>query len=154
MRAGTKNSSFAQGSEDLLDYLRLEVDTKQVERVTERIGAERCAQRDAEVERYMGLPLVERKDKPKGVVAPALAVVSVDGGRLQIRGEPKVSATGEEEASAADDKHKGKHWREDKIGLLMTRKSEEQASDPCPEVPPGFVDPDRKSTRLNSSHSS
>ena len=143
VRAGTKNSSFAQGSEDLLDYLQLEVDPKQVERVTERIGAERCDQRDAEVERYMSLPLVERKDKPKGVVAPALAVVSVDGGRLQIRGEPKVSATGEKEASAADDAHKGKHWREDKIGLLMTMKSEEQPSDPCPEVPSGFVDPTR-----------
>ena len=143
MRAGTKNSSFARGSEDLRDYLQLEVDIKQVERVTERIGGERCAQRDADVEQYMGLPLMERKDKPKGVVAPALAVVSVDGGRLQIRGEVKVSATGEVEASAADDKHKGKHWREDKIGLLMTMASEEKASDPCPEVPAGFVDPTR-----------
>ena len=142
MRAGTKNSSFAQGSEDLLDYLRLEVDTKQVERVTERIGAERCSQRDAEVERYSGLPLVERKDKPKDVTAPALAVVGVDGGRLQIRGEPKASANGEE-ALPADDGHKGKHWREDKIGLLMTMGSEERESDPCPEVPAGFVDPTR-----------
>ena len=78
MRAGTKNSSFAQGSEDLLDYLQLEVDTKQVERVTERIGAERCSQRDAEVERYMSLPLVQRKDKPKDVEAPALAVNGTD----------------------------------------------------------------------------
>ena len=141
VRAGTKNGSFAQGSEDLLDYLPLEVAPKQVERVTERIGAERCARRDAEVEWYMGLPLVERKD----VVAPALAVVSVDGGRLQIRGEPKASATGTEEALPADDGHKGKHWREDKIGLLMTMASEERESDPCPEVPvpAGFVDPTR-----------
>lgn len=121
----------------------MEVDPKQVERVTERIGAERCAQRDAEVEKYMGLPLVQRKDEPAGVAAPAVAVVSVDGGRLQIRGEPKASATEAEEALPADDGHKGKHWREDKIGLLMTMTSEEKTSDPCPEVLAAFVDPTR-----------
>ena len=143
VRAGTKNSSFAQGSDDLRDYLQLKIDPKQVERVTERIGAERWNQRDAEVEKYMGLPLVERKGKPAEVTAPALAVVSVDGGRLQIRGEPKASATEAEEALPADDGHKGKHWREDKIGLLMTMTSEEKTSDPCPEVLAAFVDPTR-----------
>jgi hypothetical protein len=148
VRAGTKNTSFMKGSEDLLDYLNLEVDPKQVERVTERIGKERCAERDAEVEQYMGLPLAERKDKPEGVVAPALAVVGVDGGRLQIRDDHMAAATAEgsegaEAALPADDQHRGTHWREDKIGLLMTMTSQEQATDPCPQVPSAFVDPTR-----------
>lgn len=148
VRAGTKNSSFAKGSEDLLDYLDLKVDPKQVERVTERIGAERCGQRDAEVERYMSLPLAKRKGKPEDVAAPAMAVVSVDGGRLQIRHEvpaspPAVAAEGMEETLPPDDKCRGKHWREDKIGLLMTMTSTAQATDPCPQVPAGFVDPTR-----------
>ena len=148
MRAGTKNPSFAKGSEDLRDYLDLKVDPKQVERVTERIGTARCAQRDAEVAQYLSLPLAERKAKPEGVTAPALAVVSVDGGRLQIRRDaqaatPAVDADGTEEALPADDQHRGKHWREDKIGLLMTMTSEAQTQDPCPEVPPAFVDPTR-----------
>jgi hypothetical protein len=43
----------------------------------------------------------------------------------------------------ADDQHRGTHWREDKIGLLMTMTSQERASDPCPEVPAAFVDPTR-----------
>jgi hypothetical protein len=148
VRAGTTNPSFAKGSADLMDYLDLKVDPKQVERVTERIGNERCAQRDAEVERYMSLPLVERKDKPEGVAAPALAVVGVDGGRLQIRQERTASATTAGDATAAealapDDQHRGKHWREDKIGLLMTMTSTAADSDPCPEVPQAFVDPTR-----------
>ena len=156
-RAGTKNTSFAAGSDDLLDYLELQVDVKQVERVTERIGKERYAERDAAVERYLSLPLVERKDKPEGVPAPALAVVGVDGGRLQIRSDrtaaanasagPATAATpaaGAEEAlPPTDDKHRGTHWREDKIGLLMTMTSKEQACDPCPQVPAAFVDPTR-----------
>ncbi len=147
MRAGTKNGSFAAGSEDLLDYLQLAVDVKQVERVTKAIGAVRGAQRDAEVARYMSLPLTERKDKPEDVTAPAVAVVSVDGGRLQIRSDFKAAAaentTSPEETMAADDQHRGKHWREDKIGLLMTMESEAQTNDPCPEVPAAFVDPTR-----------
>jgi hypothetical protein len=148
VRAGTKNGSFAQGSEDLRDYLNLVVDPKQVERVTERIGTERCAQRDAEVERYLSLPLVERKATPEGLTAPALAVVSVDGGRLQIRRDAQpaaAAATAEdtEEELPPDPKHRGKHWREDKIGLLMTMTSAAQASDPCPQVPSAFVDPTR-----------
>ena len=147
MRAGTQNSSFAQGSADLLDYLSLEVDVKQVERVTERIGWERCAERDAEVTRYMSLPLVERKDKPTGVEAPEVAVVTGDGGRLQICHDRQTStATGDTNAEAAlppDDKHRGTHWREDKIGLLITMTSKAQECDPCPEVPAAFVDPTR-----------
>lgn len=152
MRAGTKNTSFAAGSEDLLDYLHLQVDVKQVERMTERIGALRCAQRDAEVEQYMSLALTQRKDKPAGVQAPAVAAVSVDGGRLQIRDEHAAAAAVSGEAACVasgvetlppDDKHRGTHWREDKIGLLMTMTSVEQTSDPCPEVPEVFVDPTR-----------
>lgn len=148
VRAGTKNGSFADGSEDLLDYLNLAVDPKQVERVTERIGAERCVERDAEVEQYMSLPLTERKDKPEGVTAPSLAVVGVDGGRLQIRTIRTASTladdrAGAEEALPPDEQHRGTHWREDKIGLLMTMTSEEQANDPCPQVLKAFVDPTR-----------
>ena len=129
----------------------LAVDAKQVERVTERIGHERCAERDAAVEQYQSLPLVKRKDKPADVTAPELAVVMVDGGRVQIRNEEdkdakeKTAAAAEAENSALppDEQHRGTHWREDKIGVLMTMKSEESTSDPCPEVPSAFVDPTR-----------
>jgi hypothetical protein len=147
-RAGTQNPSFAAGSSDLLDYLDLQVDVKQVERVTERIGAARCAERDAAVAQYLALPLVQRKDKPKGVTAPAVAVVSVDGGRLQIRDRTATAATpaaGETNAEALppDDKHRGTHWREGKYGLVMTMTSTERTCDPCPDVPASFLDPTR-----------
>jgi hypothetical protein len=44
----------------------------------------------------------------------------------------------EEETAAA----KG-HWREDKIGLLMTMQSTVCAADPCPALPESFVDATR-----------
>lgn len=139
--AGVNNGSFAQGSQDLLKLAEVKVSAKQVERVCKRIGAERVAQRDAAVAKYQALPLTERKEAPPGVTAPDLAVVGCDGGRVQIleRNGGQVEA----EATAAEDGRRGKHWREDKIGLLQTMRSEVSAHDPCPEIPKQFVDPTR-----------
>jgi hypothetical protein len=140
--AGVNGTSFAQGSKHLAKLAEVEVPTKQVERVCQRIGAERTAERDAAVEAYQALPLTQRKETPAGGTAPDLAVVSCDGGRLQIleRGGATVEA---EAASDVPDGSKSQHWREDKIGLLMTMDSDEASSDPCPEIPEQFVDPTR-----------
>jgi hypothetical protein len=140
--AGVNNTSFAQGSHDLAKLAEVVVSAKQVERVCKRIGTERVAQRDEAAEQYQALLLPERKKVPAGVTAPNLAVVGCDGGRVQIleRTGTQVEA---EEAADAEDGRRGKHWREDKIGLLMTMQSEVSASDPCPEIPEQFVDPTR-----------
>jgi hypothetical protein len=61
------------------------VDPKQVERLTEQIGQERLDERDALVAAWLARPLAEREDPPPDVTAPQLAVVEMDGGRLQIR---------------------------------------------------------------------
>ena len=140
--AGVSNSSFEQGSEDMTRLAEVHVPTKQVERICQRIGDERVAERDEAVAAYQALPLAERKAAPEGVAAPDVAVVGCDGGRLQIldRGGGKIEA---EEAAKTDATRRGNHWREDKIGLLMTMKSEESEHDPCPEIPECFVDPTR-----------
>lgn len=132
----------------------LEVSDKHIRRLCKAIGAERVAQRDAEVAAYQAKPLTERKSAPPGVQPPAVAVVGVDGGRLQIfervpKGAvaPVASAPTEE---IQDDvvvpepeitAQKPLHWREDKVGLLMSMSSERQATDPCPEIPASFVNP-------------
>jgi hypothetical protein len=140
--AGVNNTSFAQGSQDLLKLAEVNVSAKQVERVCKRIGAERVAERDEAVATYQALPLTQRKEAPAGVPAPDLAVVGCDGGRLQIleRSGAPVEA---EEATAAEDGRRGQHWREDKIGLLQTMHSVVAGSDPCPDIPEAFVDPTR-----------
>lgn len=143
--AGVSNTSFAQGSNDLLHLAEIEVSAKQVERVSQRIGAERVVQRAAAVHAYQALPLVKRKAVPAGVAAPTaaeVAVVGVDGGRLQILDRQGQQVQAEQAQDAADGRA-GKHWREDKIGLMMTMASEEAVSDPCPEIPKPFVDPTR-----------
>jgi hypothetical protein len=152
--AGTVSRSFAEGSALLEQLAEVAVSAKQVERVTRRIGAERVVERDAAVAAYQALPLVEKFAVPAGVTPPDLAVVMADGGRLQIldRTAPP-PALPPQTAPAADGVPVGAeaeawdeeavpagHWREDKVGLLLTMKSEASATDPCPEIPASFLD--------------
>jgi len=155
--AGANHTSYAKAEQSLHALAELDVSDKQTRRVCKAIGAERVAQRDAEVAAYQALPLVQRKRKPPGVTAPALAAVGVDGGRLQIfeRGATaaaRAAAAAPEEiqddvplvegvASSPTDRSAKLHWREDKIGLLLTMTGESHAVDPCPEIPASFVNP-------------
>jgi hypothetical protein len=147
--------SFAEGSELLGRLADLAVSAKQVERLARRIGQERVAERDAEVAAYQALPLVEKFAVPRGVPPPELAVVMADGGRLQIldRTNPAppgpqpqgegvaggVAVVAEDEAWDEEKVPSG-HWREDKVGLLLTMHSAVSAIDPCPDIPRSFVD--------------
>jgi hypothetical protein len=83
--AGSNGPAFKRGSIDLRVLAEVSVDPKRVERLTEQIGQERLAERDALVAAYLERPLAQREDPPAGVTAPQLAVVEMDGGRLQIR---------------------------------------------------------------------
>ncbi len=138
--AGSTNTSYQQAAAGLQELFDLSIPDKEVRRLCKPIGDERCAERDAATAAYHALPLVERKGVPAGVTAPNLAVVGTDGGRLQIvdgaaADEDEIDDDGEERPN------NGRHWREDKIGLLMTLTSDEHAVDPCPEVPATFVNP-------------
>ena len=139
--AGSSTTSYQQAAAARTELFELPITDHQVRRVCKPIGDERCAERDAATATYQALPLVERKGVPNGVTAPDLAVVGVDGGRLQIVGG--ASADSDPGTSIDDDEHdnRGRHWREDKIALLMTMTSDEHEADPCPEIPETFVDP-------------
>ncbi len=155
--AGTVSRSFAEGSELLGRLAELSVSAKQVERLTRRIGAERVAERGAEVAAYQALPLVEKFAAPAGVTPPEVAVIMADGGRLQIldrsQPPPPESSLPAAEAGAGavlaageawdEEKVPHGHWREDKVGLLLTMHSQVSATDPCPAIPPSFVDATR-----------
>jgi hypothetical protein len=132
------------------------VDPKRVERVTERIGDERVAEREAQTAAFQALPLVEKFRVPPGRAAPDLAVVMADGGRLQVldRSPPAApppaavpSPAGPEAAAAATDPGWDEepppaagHWREDKVASLLAMRSAVAEADPCPDIPAGFLD--------------
>jgi hypothetical protein len=141
--------------EDLHVIGDLNVSDKEIRRLCKTIGDERIAERDAEVAADQAKPLVERKGVPEGVQAPDVVAVGVDGGRIQIfermpKGQEAKAVTPVEEEIQDDlaipepetaAAKKPMHWREDKVGLLMTMTSACHTTDPCPEIPESFVNP-------------
>jgi hypothetical protein len=83
--AGSNAPSFRRAA-DLRALANATVPVKQVERLTEWIGQERRDQRDAATAAWRQRPLVQREDPPPGLPPVSVAVVEMDGGRLQIRG--------------------------------------------------------------------
>lgn len=124
---GTLLQSFPDGEKAIRKLLEMTLGRKRIERLTERIGLERMAERDAEVERYENVTLTEKLAGPQGVVPPQAAAVMADGGRFQ------------KTTPNADSKT---HWHEYKAGLCASLEGRpddvpagENASDPLPTVP-------------------
>lgn len=125
---GTVLSSFPQAhhaSEQLLEQV---LGIKRIERLTERIGGERVAQRDAETDAWQVLPLVQKQAAPQGVKPPAVAGIMPDGGRLQLCRQNEDSRT---------------HWHEYKAACLKDMRHEIFPEDPCPELPGMFLQRER-----------
>jgi hypothetical protein len=137
--AGAHAPSFARAAQDLHHLAGQVIAVKQVERLTRQVGAERVAERAAEIDAWRGRPLIDKHPLPEGVTPPELAVVEMDGGRLQIR-TPPVS---EAEATGVAATPRSGHWREDKVGCLLSMAGAASVEDPCPEVPAVFVTPER-----------
>jgi hypothetical protein len=151
--AGSTCRSFAEAHGLVSHLTELVVTVKHLERVTERIGGERVVERAAARAAFVALPLIDKFAAPPGVTAAELVVVMADGGRLQIRepSPPVVAAPsppGDQGVATEPDWDEEPlapvgHWREDKIGLLLTMDSVVSAADPCPEIPAGFLDAGR-----------
>ena len=129
--AGVSSSSYQQASRDLDMLADLKIAPKPVERLVHKIGQERIDQRDAATAAHHKLPLmskdtVSNPDRP----SPKVAMVSIDGGRLQIRPE-------------SNEPKQDSHWRESKVAVLETYLSDKKLDDPDPDVPRCFLDLNR-----------
>ncbi len=137
VHAGSHAGSFRQAEEDLLALAELPVSSQRVRRVTERIGHERVAQRNEEVEHFLELPLPEQQRSPTGQ-SPPVACVEMDGGRVQIRDRKAKPIPSDEPPNTS---RKGRFWRESKVGCLLSMQSDICEEDPCPTIPEAFVNP-------------
>ncbi len=121
----TKLVSFESARDSVAETLEVELTTKRVERLTERIGRERVAQRELSIAEWEALPLVAKLAAPKGIKAPDVVAIGSDGGRMQRGDLPETAKT---------------NWCEDKVGALMELKPNPHPSDPCPQIPDQFLD--------------
>jgi hypothetical protein len=121
--AGAHHPSFAGAARLLADLAEVALSGRQVDRITAEIGGELLRRRDQQTQAF-----ADKSLKPQVPTAPALAVVEVDGGRLQIR---------------APDSGPGVHdpaWKEDKVAGLVTMHRTTHADDPHPDLPACFRD--------------
>jgi hypothetical protein len=123
VRSAAREPSFREAAEAMADLAEVTISDRQLGRIAQEVGQQLQASRDQQVSQFQAGAL-----EPQVATRPALAVVEVDGGRLQIRGEGE--GPGAHEAS----------WREDKIAVLATMTHVVSACDPEPELPDCFRD--------------
>src|SRR5260370_27635573 len=141
--AGVAHGSFVQGEQSLKELAGVDVSAKQVERLTRQVGGERVAERNAAVAMFQELPLADKHQTPAEVVSPKVAVVMVDGGRLQIleRGGGSHAAVDDEEPVLSSGREKGKHWRGNKTPPLFSLGRPVFAGDACLAIPAACLGP-------------
>jgi hypothetical protein len=127
--AGATAVSFQQAERDLAVEAELSISCQRIMRATKRIGEERLRQRQAAAKAWRRLPLPMQWHSPHEHV-PTLAVVEVDGGRIQIR---------ERKGPESDDKTASSFWRETKVATLLRMHSKTSVEDPCPQLPESFA---------------
>ena len=125
MQLATRLPSFEAARDSIAETLEVELTTKRVERLAERIGKRRVAERESDIAAWEAQPLTAKLAVPPGVKAPAVVCVSTDGGRMQ-RCDLSEAAKS--------------HWCETKVGALLELKPNLHDSDPCPEVPDKFLE--------------
>jgi hypothetical protein len=124
--AGANNGSYALAASALGRLAEISLAPKQVRRLVGVIGRARLDERDKAVEQLRTMALPARRAGNPAVRAPAVAVISMDGGRYQRRDNFQSEST----ASSVDT-----HWRETKVGCLLSMQSDELQHDPAPQFP-------------------
>lgn len=128
--AGTLAESFPKAEQHLQSLADLKISAARIRRTTRRSGQARIELRQHLRSYFESLPLPEQSYRvPDGTVAPDMAVVMLDGGRLQILDRLI------EPAARTSPRKKGEHWKESRIGLLLNMSGTSHSHDPCPELP-------------------
>ena len=124
VRAAARDGSFDAAAESLADLAEIRISGRQVGRIAHEVGEQLRHDRDQRVEEFQ-----TKRAKPESPVAPRLAVVEIDGGRLQTRSEEPGKGPGIHDPG----------WREDKVADLLTMSTQSHDQDPHPELPRCFT---------------
>jgi hypothetical protein len=104
----------------------IHISGRHINRLTEEIGTEMQAQRDRETEDY-----VHHRRQPPTRPAPPVAVIALDGGRIQTRAPGQGPGVHQQQ------------WKEDKVACLLALEGPTFATDPHLQPPRCFLDAPR-----------
>jgi hypothetical protein len=122
--AGAEVRSFKRAAIMMKRVAGQPVSAKTIERVIHEVGGELAQRRDADPKTHNAL--ARRPESP-----PALAIVECDGGRIRTR----------EPGNGPGVHHTTEGWRETKNACLIRAQRTVSQSDPEPEPPACFCDP-------------
>jgi len=123
--AGSSLPSYATAEEAMHELAGIPISGRRIRRMVEQIGSQRVAEREASVEQFKAMDLPKQQAGSKAVEPPKIGVISVDGGRYQRRdhfGQP-------------DRPPEANHWKEDKVGCLLSMTGCVHQSDPAAKFP-------------------
>jgi len=123
--AGSSLSSYATAEEAMHELVGLPISGKRIRRAVEQVGTCRVAERQASVEWFKAMELPKRQAGSQAVDAPQIGVVSMDGGRYQRR----------DHFGDRDRPPEANHWKEEKVGCLLSMTGHVHPRDPTPEFP-------------------
>ena len=123
--AGSNLGSYATAEEAMRELVGVSISAPRIRRAIEQIGVERVAERNAAVERFKELAIPKQLVGSTAVEPPEIGVISMDGGRYQRRDD-----FGEKDRPPGHN-----HWREDKVGCLLSMTGCVHQHDPTPELP-------------------
>jgi hypothetical protein len=130
--AGANLSSYEEAAESMQELAEQPISARRIRRQVKTIGQARVAERAHQVELLKTMTFQDRRVGSSAAEAPELAVVMMDGGRYQRR-----DRFGQENLPEERTRHQ--HWRESKVGCLLSMESDTHASDPCEQIPDCFA---------------
>jgi hypothetical protein len=85
------------------------------------------------------------EEPPASAAAVRAAAAACQGTAASLPGDEEEQGPDEDDPDR-NQAPPGRHWHEDKVGLVLSMRSAVCRADPCPHVPPSFPDPDRVAT--------
>jgi hypothetical protein len=123
--AGSNLGSYAMAEEAMLELGGISISARRIRRAVGQVGEQRVREREAVVKQFKELDLPQQQAGSTAVEPPQVGVIMMDGGRYQRRDH-----FGQKDHPAGEN-----HWREDKVGCLLSMCGEVHESDPAPEFP-------------------
>ena len=123
--AGSSMASYQAAEEAIHTLVGVSMSARRIRRLVRQIGGERVAEREAAVAYFREMDFPKQQAGSQAVAPPQVGVISMDGGRYQRR----------DHFGEKDRPPNQNHWREDKVGCLLTMTSSVHPSDPTPELP-------------------
>jgi hypothetical protein len=134
--AGSNLGSYQMAEEAVRQLAEQNISAGRIRRQVKLAGDARLVERKQAVAELKAIDLPSRRRDSSHQQVPQVAVVMMDGGRYQRR--DYFAVRGQSPRGPSKD-GSTTHWRETKVGCLLSMTSDVHEHDPCPEIPDAFA---------------